>query len=145
MVTYLLIGWRHYDVIGWRHRVSKGLKLLTQVIQDRQFLYTSQCLLIVTVVNLLRKSPKACLFCSTHVKARWLCISTRGAKYIDHSNQARTSQRPVTGPAANAGTLSYSLCYFYYHLANAFVTRWFRQICLTVPLLLLFDTRPDSL
>ena len=37
MVTYLLIGWRHNDVIGWRHR---ELKLLTQVTQDRYFLYT---------------------------------------------------------------------------------------------------------
>ena len=27
MVTYLLIGWRHYDVIGWRHRVSRGVKI----------------------------------------------------------------------------------------------------------------------
>jgi len=28
MVTYLLIGWRHYDVIiGWRHKTTSGLKL----------------------------------------------------------------------------------------------------------------------
>ena len=26
MVTYLLIGWRHYDVIGWRHKTTSGLK-----------------------------------------------------------------------------------------------------------------------
>ena len=24
MVTYLLIGWRHYDVIGWRHKTTSG-------------------------------------------------------------------------------------------------------------------------
>ena len=28
MVTYLFIGWRHYDVIiGWRHKTTSGLKL----------------------------------------------------------------------------------------------------------------------
>ena len=27
MVTYLLIGWRHYDVIGWRHNTTSVLVL----------------------------------------------------------------------------------------------------------------------
>ena len=32
MVTYLLIGWRHNDVIGWRHNTTSGLKLPTYLL-----------------------------------------------------------------------------------------------------------------
>ena len=39
MVTYLLIGWRHYDVIGWRHRVSRGV-IKCKVIQEPHKDYT---------------------------------------------------------------------------------------------------------
>ena len=30
VVTYLLIGWRHYDVIGWRHKTTSGGAVLPQ-------------------------------------------------------------------------------------------------------------------
>ena len=39
MVTYLLIGWRHYDVIGWRHRVSRGV-IKCKVVQEPHKDYT---------------------------------------------------------------------------------------------------------
>jgi len=31
VVTYLLIGWRHYDVIGWRHKTTSGPVLLVSL------------------------------------------------------------------------------------------------------------------
>ena len=32
MVTYLLIGWRHNDVIGWRHKTTSDFKLLSYLL-----------------------------------------------------------------------------------------------------------------
>jgi len=79
MVTYLLIGWRHYDVIGWRHRVSKGLKLLTQVIQDCQLIYYYYHLTFIQF--------KICCCVQNFMKIGW--FFTEMWRYIDFQNGGR--------------------------------------------------------